>query len=728
MTRGLLLLTVLFAWACQPSNPQSPATQAMVSHLQAKADTAYQSGSYPYFTDKMLEKLGRGINQIPPRMRASKVLDYALVLVLKGDNAPAIDQIETQLKSLNNFDEVNRYNNDFFRVLALAYLREAEQQNCIDHHGNQSCIVPLDGDGIHHMKAPAEEAKKYYEKLLLYDSTDYQSRWFYNLSHMATGTYPDAVNPTFLLVPALFDSEIDFPYFPNRAMACGVATNNHAGGSSLIDINNDGLLDIFTTAYSLGDPAHLFLNNGKGSFDDITEEAGLKGLTGGLNHIHADFNNDGLTDIFIMRGAWLADNGHIPNSLLINQGDNRFEDETEARGLLNYKPTGAVSTADFDLDGDLDIFVGNESSKDRNASAFYVNTGDGHFENKAAELGLEQYTFVKGATWGDVNKDGLPDLFVSNYGAPNKLFINRGGRFEEAANQAGVSAPDYSFTTWFWDYDQDGWQDLLVFGYDNRKAYMIADEICKEMLGLPTAGEYPRLYRNNGDETFTDLTDSVGLDKLIYAMGGNFGDLDNDGFPDFYAGTGEFNIWATVPNRMFHNNQGKAFQEVTTAGGFGMIQKGHGVSFGDIDNDGDQDIYHQVGGAAESDVFHNMLFENPGFGNNWITLKLVGTTSNRSAIGARIAVHLSTPSGSKTHYHTVNTGGSFGANSLQAEIGLGEAQGIDSVKISWPTQAQIEQVFYKLELNHSYTITEGMSLPEKIKMKSFTLHTTGGHH
>ena len=154
----------------------------------------------------------------------------------------------------------------------------------------------------------------------------------------------------------------------------------------------------------------------------------------------------------------------------------------------------------------------------------------------AQELGLEQFSFVKGAVWGDVNNDALPDLFVSNYGEANKLFINRGGDFEEIAIQAGVSAPHYSFTCWFWDYDQDGWQDLLVFGYDNRKAYMIADEICKEMMGLSTSGEFPRLYRNNGDETFTDLTDSLGLNKLIYAMGGNFGDLDNDGYPDFYAG------------------------------------------------------------------------------------------------------------------------------------------------------------------------------------------------
>lgn len=727
MTRVLLLLIIICSWACQPQSSSS-ATKAMVKYLQTKADSAYQSGSYPYFTDKMLEKLADGLDKLPPNRKGSRVLDYSLVLVLKGNNKQAIQEIESYLQSINNFEKINRNNSLYFRVLALAHLREAEQQNCIELHGSQSCIIPLAGDGIHANKAPAEEAKTYYEMLLDYDSLDYQSRWFYNLCHMATGTYPDEVNSSYLIDNALFESKIDFPHFPNRAMACGVATNNHAGGSSLLDVNNDGLLDIFTTGYSLADQPHLYLNNGQGSFDDVTEEAGLEGLTGGLNHIHADFNNDGLTDIYIMRGAWLADNGHIPNSLLINKGNNQFVDETAPRGLLTYKPTGAIATADIDRDGDLDIFVGNENSKDQNASELFINIGNGFFENVAPKMGLEQFSFVKGAVWGDVNNDGLPDLFVSNYSEANKLFINRGDRFEEVGKQAGVAAPNYSFTCWFWDYDQDGWQDIFVSGYDNRKAYMIADEICKEMMGLPTAGEPPRLYRNNGDETFTDMTDSVGLNKLIYAMGGNFGDLDNDGYPDFYAGTGEFNIWATVPNRMFKNIEGKAFEEVTTAGGFGMIQKGHGVSFGDIDNDGDQDIYHQVGGAAESDIFHNMLFENPGFDNKWLKLKLEGKAANRSAIGARIEVHVRMPNKKKVFYHWVSTGGSFGANSLDAEIGLGKAISIDYVKVFWPNEVGSSQVFSEISLNQSYQITEGLSEAIPLALKRISLNSHHGHH
>jgi hypothetical protein len=119
-------------------------------------------------------------------------------------------------------------------------------------------------------------------------------------------------------------------------------------------------------------------------------------------------------------------------------------------------------------------------------------------------------------------------------------------------------------------------------------------------------------------------------------MGCNFGDLDNDGWLDFYVGTGDPSLSMLIPNRMFRNDGGKRFQEVTSSGGFGHLQKGHGISFADLDNDGDQDIHEEMGGAVSGDVAHNALYLNPGHGNHWITLKLEGVTSNRAAIGARI--------------------------------------------------------------------------------------------
>ncbi|MFK8102269.1 MAG: CRTAC1 family protein [Saprospiraceae bacterium] len=722
-----LILTLSFM-RCQFQTKQAPGTKAMVEYLASKADSARQATSYPYFTDKMLRRLQVSLKGLPPSMKAGKLLDYALVLILKGDNETCIREIETYLTQTANNKEVNPRNDRFYKVLALAHLRRAEQDNCIHHHSSRSCIVPLSKDGIHQQQEPAETAKKYYEQLLRYDSTDYQSRWFYNLTHMATGTYPQAVNADFLIPPKAFESDLDFPEFKNVANACGVATRNHAGGSSLADFNNDGLLDVFTSSYSLADPAHLYLNNGKGGFDDFTKEAGIANLTGGLNHVHADFNNDGWIDIFIARGAWLSNYGHLPNSLLINTGKGHFEDRTEAAGLLSYKPTGAVAVADIDLDGDLDIFVGNESTRDRNASELYLNQGNGHFEEVAKAWDLQLFTYVKAAVWGDINNDQLPDLFLSNYGQKNILFVNRIDSqtqrqyFEEITVTSNVTEPRYSFTSWFWDYNQDGWQDLLVFGYDNRQAPLISATITKELLNLPTKGEYPRLFLNQQTEKFQDVTAQTGLKKLLYTMGGNFGDLDNDGYPDFYAGTGEFNIWATIPNKMYRNAEGQFFQDVTTAGGFGQIQKGHGVAFGDIDNDGDQDIYHQVGGAVESDVFHNMLFENPGFKNHWIKLRLQGTTANRSAIGAKIEIQTLEQGDTTRHYHWVNTGGSFGANSLIAEIGLGKATAIDYVKIYWPNKNKTTQVFSNLGLDQSYEIVEGKATANVLELPLIQLH------
>ena len=189
--------------------------------------------------------------------------------------------------------------------------------------------------------------------------------------------------------------------------------------------------------------------------------------------------------------------------------------------------------------------------------------------------------------------------------------------------------------------------------------------VAADYLELPHTAELPRIYKNNGDGTFTDMAQQLGVARALYAMGGNFGDLDNDGFWDFYLGTGAPSFRALMPNRLFRNNNGQTFQDITTSAGVGHLQKGHGISFGDIDNDGDQDIYAVMGGAYAGDVFQNALFINPGHGNHWITLRLEGVEANRSAIGARIRVTTVTAGTRRNIYAVVSTGGSFGASSLQ---------------------------------------------------------------
>ena len=184
-------------------------------------------------------------------------------------------------------------------------------------------------------------------------------------------------------------------------------------------------------------------------------------------------------------------------------------------------------------------------------------------------------------------------------------------------------------------------------------------------------------------------------------MGANFGDIDNDGFLDFYVGTGAPDFSTIIPNRMFKNIQGKRFEEITSAGNFGHIQKGHGIAFADIDRDGDQDIYSVMGGAYQGDTFTNILYENPISKNNWIVIELLGTLMNTSAIGAVIEVKLNN---NKVLFRTVSTGGSFGASSLQQEIGLGQ-ETIKEIIIHWSNHEK--QIFLNVDVNQKILITEG---------------------
>ena len=354
--------------------------------------------------------------------------------------------------------------------------------------------------------------------------------------------------------------------------------------------------------------------------------------------------------------------------------------------------------------------MGNESEE---GTAYpgnlFRNNRDGTFTDVAFEAGVAVVGFVKGAVWGDYDNDGRLDLYVTLLRAdqPNRLFHNEGRgpdgtwSFRDVAAEAGVQGPAVSFPTWFFDYDNDGWQDLFVSGFSGGLA-----DVVLERLGQPHGGQLPRMYRNNRDGTFSDVTVATRLDRIMVGMGSNFGDLDNDGFLDMYLGTGDPDYRMLVPNLMFRNAGGVFFQDVTSSGGFGHLQKGHGVSFGDIDGDGDQDLYHVLGGAFEGDTFPNALYLNPGHGNNWITLRLEGVTSNRMAIGARIRITAATPAGEREIHVTVGSGGSFGGSSLQQEIGLGDATAVRTLQIAWPASGRAA-TYRNVGINRTYRVREG---------------------
>ena len=172
-------------------------------------------------------------------------------------------------------------------------------------------------------------------------------------------------------------------------------------------------------------------------------------------------------------------------------------------------------------------------------------------------------------------------------------------------------------------------------------------------------------------------------------MGLNYGDLDNDGWLDFYVGTGNPDFDTLVPNRMFRNDGGRRFQDVTTAGNFGHLQKGHGIAFGDVDNDGDQDIFEKMGGAYQADRAYSVLFENPRAATaarpTGSSLELEGTTANRAAIGARVTVRAARRRpGRAASHRLVSTGGSFGSSTLRVFAGIGDATAVTAVEVAWP--------------------------------------------
>jgi hypothetical protein len=215
------------------------------------------------------------------------------------------------------------------------------------------------------------------------------------------------------------------------------------------------------------------------------------------------------------------------------------------------------------------------------------------------------------------------------------------------------------------------------------------------------------LFRNNHNGTFEDVSEKAGLNKIAFAMGANFGDIDNDGYLDIYIGTGNPLYQSLVPNKMFKNINGHRFIDVTTSARVGNLQKGHGVSFADLDNDGDQDIYIDMGGAYTGDAYQNSLYINPGQNHNhWINVSLEGTTSNRVAIGAKIKVTFKENGKVRSVYRDVNSGGSFGSNPLLQHIGIGQTTSVQSVEIKWPGSNAI-QIFTNLKADANITIKEG---------------------
>ncbi len=466
---------------------------------------------------------------------------------------------------------------------------------------------------------------------------------------------------------------------------------NLAGGSIFDDFTGDGLPDLFTTSLDADLGASLFVNRGDGTFEDQSAPAGLLDQVYALNVARADFDNDGDLDVVLLRGAW---ENPMRLSLLKNNGNKTFEDVTIVAGLAEPIATESAAWGDYDNDGLVDLYVcgeyfppsgdtGTTQPDPRNRCRLYHNQGNGTFVDVAARAGVTNEQCGKGSAWGDYDGDGRLDLYVSNMHGPSRLYHNEGnGSFRDVAPSLDVMGADVSFACWFWDYDNDGRLDLYV----NENQTSLAETAAIAM-GTPVEKSgRPRLYRNLGADGFRDVTREVGLDRPMAPMGANFGDIDNDGYLDFYLGTGWMSYSGLVPNLMFKNVDGRRFEDITASSGTGHLQKGHGVSFADWDCDGDLDLFVECGGAVPGDKSYNVLFRNPGHGRHWLKVKLVGTKTNRAALGARIRVDFKGLDGApRSIYRTIGNNGSFGGNSLVESIGLLNAKSVERLTVTWPT-------------------------------------------
>lgn len=649
-------------------------------------------------------------------------LELARHLLRLGDVGEAIEQVNKafaagQSSGIGEFVPVEMH-----QTRALVYLRQAEVANCIERHNCDCCVFPLAGGGVHTEKEPAYNAKQSLLAILRAEPDNLGALWLLNIACMALGEYPDEVPEEFRIPPEAFESDADIGRFVDVAPRLKLDKFDNCGGVIVEDFDGDGFLDIVTSTYDPLGSLGYFHNLGNGQFEDRTTKSGLDQQLGSLNLVGADYDNDGDTDILVLRGAWMEDLGRIRNSLMRNNGDGTFTDVTRDAGMADpAMPTQAAVWSDFDGDGWLDLYVGNESRGGVGhgghfPSQLFRNNRDGTFTDIAGQSGVTNDRFCKSVAAGDFDNDGDSDLYVSNLG-PNRLYRNNGdGTFVDVAEELDLTHPaGRSFAAWFFDYNNDGWLDLFVAAYKATIGDVAADYLGKSHNALA-----PCLYRNNGDGTFSNVARESGLDHPYLPMGANFGDLDNDGWLDFYLGSGDPGYETLMPNIMLRNHAGQEFQDVTTSGGFGHLQKGHGVAFADIDNDGDQDIYHQLGGFYAGDKFRNALFRNPGHGNRFVTIKLVGSISNRAGYGARIRVTVDTPQGQRTIHRAVGSVSSFGGSPSRQEIGLADATAIGRIEIDWPGSGET-QVVEDVPLDSMIRVTEDQPGFETIEPGTFDL-------
>jgi len=467
-----------------------------------------------------------------------------------------------------------------------------------------------------------------------------------------------------------YSSEVSaIPDLFTRVMSGPVVSDGSKSFScSWGDYDNDGDIDLFV-ANDFGNNL-LYTNNGTGTFTLVTTGPVVSDGTRSHGGSWGDYNNDGNLDLFVVN--------ELPqenNLLYTNNGDGTFSLVTTGDIATDGASSNSASWGDYDIDGDLDLIVSNPYQN----NFFYRNNGDGTFSKIESGPVVSDNSITAGISWADYDNDGDPDLFaVAASNQNNSIYNNSGdGTFTKITTGSIVTSGGVSYGGSWGDYDNDGDLDVFVPNLANQNNF---------------------LYQNNGNGTFTSITSGPVVNDGGNSDCSSWADYDNDGDLDLFVGNE-----SAGNNFLYSNNGNSTFTKVTS--GSIVTDGGHsiGVSWADYDNDGDVDLFVA---NAEDNNENNFLYRNNGNANKWINLKLVGTQSNRSAIGTKVRLKATIFGQSVWQMREIsaNTGGFICQNSLNAEFGLGNATTIDSIEVEWST-GNVQYVT-SVSVNQFLTITE----------------------
>jgi hypothetical protein len=504
---------------------------------------------------------------------------------------------------------------------------------------------------------------------------------------MKTGLKIPFVSSPFTLLLCLMLSGVasraqdPFTRITSGAIVSGINSTILAWG----DFNNDTFQDLFVSTRS--GPSLLYSNNGNGTFTRVTAGPIAADNSSCFGATWGDYDNDGFLDLFV------AVNNFGSDWLYHNNGNGSFTKITSG-AIVNSGANGNnCSWADYDIDGFLDLFVCNSDQND----FLFHNNRDGTFTRITANaIGLKTGN-SQGGSWADYDEDGLPDLFVSRINEPNLLYHNEGGgAFRSVTN--GIVVQDISVgqgTSWG-DYDNDGHLDLFVVN-PNRTNF---------------------LYRNNGDGTFSKITNDATVTNFGNGEGCGWADYDNDGYLDLF-----------VANRqgvsfLYRNSGDGTFTRVTNSVVATDSADHISGAWADYNNDGFQDLF-----VTELNTINNRLFHNNGNSNNWLTIRCEGRLSNRSAIGAKVRTKATINGNVLWQLREISGGGGLGSqNDLRAGFGLGDATNAELVRVEWPSGLvqQLTNVAARQFLTivePSASITPAVLNPPAGTTATFTLQT-----